>query len=128
MRQARALRDQSPVKAAITAEIAVAVAILTVAPVRAANLSAICLGENLNKPGGPDTAYLLVFPEYDVKNRVDLTFELDEYVTAVVDEYVHDFRPAVMRAPTRTGCSLGQVRDQRILICSASKSPIGFRR
>jgi integrase len=75
----------------------VAVAILTVAPVRASNLAGIRLGENLCKPGGPDTSYLLVFPEYDVKNRVDLTFELDERVTAVIDEYVHDFRPAVMR-------------------------------
>jgi integrase len=97
MRQARALKDQAPVKAAVTAQIAVAVAIVTVAPVRAANLSAIRLGENLNKPGGPDTSYLLVFPEYDVKNRVDLTFELDDCVTAVIDEYIHEFRPAVMR-------------------------------
>jgi integrase len=97
MRRARALKDQAPVKAAVTAQIAVGVAILTVAPVRAANLSAIRLGENLNKPGGPDTPYLLVFPEYDVKNRVDLTFELDDYVTTVIDEYVHEFRPAVVR-------------------------------
>ena len=64
---------------------------------RASNLAAIRLGENLNKPGGPDTPYLLVFPDYDVKNQVDLTFELDEYVTAVIDEYVHDYRPALMR-------------------------------
>ena len=84
-------------KAAVTAQIAVAVAILTVAPVRAANLASIRLGENLNKPGGPDTPYLLVFPDYDVKNRVDLTFELDDFVTAVIDEYVHDYRPALMR-------------------------------
>ena len=97
MRRARSLKDQAPVKAAVTAQIAVAVAILTAAPVRASNLAAIRLGENLNKPGGPDTPYLLVFPEYDVKNQVDLTFELDEYVTAVIDEYVHDFRPALMR-------------------------------
>ncbi len=97
MRQARSLRDQAPLKAAVTAQIAVAVAILTMAPVRAANLAAIRLGENLNKPGGPETSYLLVFPEYDVKNRVDLTFELDDFVTAVIDEYVHDYRPAVMR-------------------------------
>jgi integrase len=34
---------------------------------------------------------------YDVKNQVDLTFELDEYVTAVTDEYIHDYRPALMR-------------------------------
>jgi integrase len=97
MRRARALKERAPVKAAVTAQIAVGVAILTVAPVRAANLSAIRLGENLIKPGGPETPYLLVFPEYDVKNRVDLTFELDEDVTTVIDEYVHDFRPAVMR-------------------------------
>jgi integrase len=97
MRRARSLKDQAPVKAAVTAHIAVAVAILTAAPVRASNLAAIRLGENLNKPGGPDTPYLLVFPEYDVKNQVDLTFELDEDVTAVIDEYVHDFRPALMR-------------------------------
>jgi integrase len=97
MRRARSLRDQAPVKAAITAQIAVAVAILTLAPVRAANLASIRLGKNLIKPGGPDTPYLLVFPDYDVKNRVDLTFEPDDFVTAIIDEYVHDYRPAVMR-------------------------------
>jgi integrase len=84
-------------KAAVTAEIAVAVAILTAAPIRVANLTSIRLGENLVKPGGPDTPYLLVFPDYDVKNEVDLTFELDDFVTAVIDEYVHDFRSTVMR-------------------------------
>jgi integrase len=97
MRRARSLKDQASVKAAVTAQIAVAVAIVTAAPVRAANLAAIHLGENLTKPGGPDTPYLPVFPDYDVKNHVDLTFELDEYVTAVIDEYVHDYRPALMR-------------------------------
>ena len=97
MRRARSLKDQAPVKAAVTAQIAVAVAILTAAPIRASNLNAIQLGENLVKPGGPDSPYLLVFPDYDVKNQVDLTFELDDYVTAVIDEYVHDHRPAVMR-------------------------------
>jgi integrase len=97
MRCARSLKDRAPVKAAVTAQIAVGAAILTAAPVRASNLATIRLGENLNKPGGPDGTYLLVFPDYDVKNQVDLTFELDDYVTAVIDEYVHDFRPAVMR-------------------------------
>ena len=97
MRRARALKDQAPVKAAVTAQIAVAVAILTAAPIRAGNLAAIRLGENLVKPGGPDTSYLLVFPDYDVKNQVDLSFELDECVTAAIDHYVHDHRPALMR-------------------------------
>ena len=60
------MKDQAPVKAAMTAQIATAVAIVTAAPVRASNLAAIRLGENLVKPGGPDTPYLLVFPDPDL--------------------------------------------------------------
>src|SRR5262249_32912330 len=81
MRRARSLKEQASQKAAIAAQLAVAIAILTVAPVRASNLAAIRLNENLIKPGGPQTPYWLVFPHYDVKNRVDLSFELDAYLT-----------------------------------------------
>ena len=102
MRQARSIKDQAPVKAAITAQIAVAIAILTVAPIRASNLAAICLAENLIKPGGPQTPYWLVFPHYDVKNRVDLNFPLDESLTALIDEYVHEFRPLLLRGTNGT--------------------------
>jgi integrase len=97
MRRARSLKDQAPVKAAVTAQIAAAVAILTSAPVRATNLVSIRLGENLIKSGRLDAPYLLVFPHFDVKNRVDLEFELDDFVTAVIDEYIHDYRPILMR-------------------------------
>ena len=62
IRRARSLKDQAPVKAAVTAQIAVAVAILTVAPVRASNLAAIRLGENLIKPGGPIRLTCWCFP------------------------------------------------------------------
>ena len=44
--------------------IAVAMAILTFAPVRLGNLVSIELGQNLIKPGGLDTPYWLVFPRY----------------------------------------------------------------
>jgi hypothetical protein len=47
----------APLKAAVTAQLAVAIAILTVAPVRLANLTAIKLGLNLIKPGGPASNY-----------------------------------------------------------------------
>jgi integrase len=96
MQQARLLRSHAPVKAALLAQIAVAVAILTVAPIRLANLASIRLDENLTKPGGPDSNFWLVFPKYDVKNRVRLQFKLDDFVTGVINEYVHDFRPARM--------------------------------
>jgi integrase len=95
MKHAR--KDQAPVKAAVTAQIAVGIAILTEAPVRAANLAAIRLDENLIKPGGPETPYMLVFPHYDVKNRVDLTFEFDDHLTGLIDEYVQEYRPCLLR-------------------------------
>lgn len=97
MKEARARKDRSPMKAAVMAEVAVATAIETVAPVRALNLALIRLDENLTRPGGIGSNYVLVFPYYDVKNRVDLTFELDEYVTGVIEEYIQDYRPTVLR-------------------------------
>jgi len=96
MRQARRERH-APVKAAVLAQIAVAVAILAVAPVRLGNLVGIRLGENLTKPGGPDSNYWLTFTRDEVKNRVSLPFKLDDTVTAIINEYVHDFRSALVR-------------------------------
>jgi Phage integrase family len=97
LQQARLQRRHAPVRAAVLAQIAAAVAILTVAPVRLGNLSSIRLGENLIKPGGPFSNFWLTFPKYDVKNRTPLQFKLDETVTAIINEYIHDFRPALMR-------------------------------
>ena len=97
MRQARLEQQHAPVRAAVLAQIAVAVAILTVAPIRLGNLAGIRLGENLIKPGGPQSNYFLSFDKHDVKNRVPLQFKLDEFVTTTINEYVHDFRPALVR-------------------------------
>jgi integrase len=97
MTVAQQKRLNEPARAAVTAQIAVAVAILTVAPVRLANLTAIKLGTNLIKPGGPDSNYWLVFPDYDVKNRVRLEYPLEEHLTNLIDDYVFNFRPTLVR-------------------------------
>jgi integrase len=97
MQQARLVRDHAPVKAAIAAQLATAVAILSFAPVRLGNLVKIELGQNLIKPGGVNTPYWLVFPNYDVKNRVDLNFKFDQPLTDLIDVYVHQFRPTLLR-------------------------------
>lgn len=97
MQRARADYAHAPVKAALTAQLAIAIAILSVAPVRLSNLVAIHLDENLIKPAGHSKAYWLTFPHYDVKNRVDLEFPLDEVLTKLIDEYIHDFRPVLSR-------------------------------
>ncbi len=95
--EARANLAHAPVKAAVTAQIAVAIAILSFAPIRLGNLVAIKIDENLIKPGGPGSPFWLTFPHYDVKNRVRLDFTFDEELTELIDEYVHDFRPHLMR-------------------------------
>jgi integrase len=97
MRQARADQAHAPVKAAVTAQLAVAIAILSFAPVRLANLVSIELGKNLIKPGGPESPFWLVFSHYDVKNRVNLEFTFDEGLTRLIDEYIHEFRPTLAR-------------------------------
>jgi len=97
MGQARSAKDHAPTKAAVTAQLAVAIAILTYAPIRISNLVGIELDKNLIKPGGLNTPYWLVFPDYDVKNRVDLNFQFDQTLTDLIDEYVHEFRPALLR-------------------------------
>jgi integrase len=97
MATARSQQAHAPVKAAVTAQLAVAMAILTVAPVRLANLAAIRLGTNLIKPDGADSNYWLVFPEFDVKNRVRLDYPLERYLTRLIDEYVFDFRSTLLR-------------------------------
>ncbi len=50
LKQARDLKDHAPVKAAVLAQIGVAIAILTFAPVRLSNLTRTRLDENLIKP------------------------------------------------------------------------------
>jgi len=40
---------------------------------------------------------MLVFPDYDVKNGVPLEFAFDETTTALIDEYIYQHRPHLMR-------------------------------
>ena len=97
MQQARSAKDHAPIKAAVMAQHAVAIAIETFAPVRLSNLISIELDKNLIKPGGLETPYWLVFPDYDVKNHVSLNFKFDQPLTDLIDEYIHEFRPALLR-------------------------------
>jgi integrase len=133
MQEARDLRQLAPVKAAVRAQLAVAIGILTVAPVRLGNLARIRLEENLIRPAGPLSPYWLVFPNYDVKNRVKLEFDLKERLTGLIEEYLHDHRPALMRGanepwlfPGENGRhkTLSTLREQ---ITAAVEDRVGIR-
>jgi integrase len=81
----------------VSASLAVAVRILLVAPIRVGNLASIRIGENLIRPVGPHGPYWIVFPDYDVKNRIPLEFELDGQTSALLDRYLSEFRPSLFR-------------------------------
>jgi len=109
LKQARGLKDHAPVKAGVLAQIGVAIAILTFAPVRLSNLVRTHLDENLIKPGGIDNPYWLVFPDYDVKNRVPLEFQFDQILTDFIDEYVNELRPMLLRGSNEAWLFPGEV-------------------
>jgi hypothetical protein len=113
MAEARRQQQHAPTRAAVTAQLAVGIGILSVAPIRIGNLTAVQLGKNLSKPGGPNSNYWLNFPDYDVKNRLKLEYPLEPYLTQLINEYVHDFRPTLLRGRDEDCLSLDYVKDQR---------------
>ena len=100
MAEARRCQQHAPIRAAVIAQLAVAIAILSVAPVRLANLTSIRLGMNLNKPDGPGSDYWLHFTPADTKNNIRLEFVFKEYLTRLIDEYINDFWPTLLRGRT----------------------------
>jgi hypothetical protein len=80
------------VQAAVTAEIALAIQIELVAPMRLANLAALHLEKNVIRVGGPDPTYHLVIPPEDVKNEEPLEYPLPEIVGEMMGLYLGMFR------------------------------------
>jgi len=97
MREANAICDRAPVKAAGLAQLAIAIGILTVFPIRLGNLGAIRIGDNLIRPGGPETPYWLVFSRYDVKNRIQLETVFDADLTELIDDYIQNHVHVLLR-------------------------------
>ena len=113
MEQAQGMRASAPVRAALLAQTAVVVGIELVAPVRLGNLAAIRLGVNLIKPGGPETNYWLRYPKFDVKNKQALQFAFNDKLTKLIDEYVFDFRPILMKGKNDDWLFPGRSTDHK---------------
>ena len=84
--------NSSPCKAAVNAQIAVAIMMLIVAPMRIGNLVKLRMSENLSRPAGPDGPIHIVIPDYDVKNEIALEFPLPLSVSRMVDQYIFNHR------------------------------------
>ena len=117
MAEARINAKTKPLRAAVTAQLAIAILILIWAPVRMQNLASIRIGINLVRPGGPGTPYMLVFPDYDVKNGVPLEFAFDETITAKIDEYIYQHRPQLMRGYNHDWLFAGDNEEHKVTNC-----------
>ena len=95
--EARKRKAKSRMKAAVLAQLAVAIRILTYAPIRIGNLVDISLETNLIRPDGLDGPYWLQFQGYDVKNEIDLTYPFSKEVTRFIECYIDEFRPILLR-------------------------------
>ena len=95
--EALAERD-ALVQAAVTAEIALAIQIELVAPMRLANLAALHLEKNVIRVGGPEPTYHLVIPPEDVKNDLPLEYPLPKVVSEMLGRYLEVFRPRLCRS------------------------------
>jgi integrase len=84
-------------RGALAMELAVAIAILLVAPMRISNLAGLHLKQHLIRPGGPRSLRMIDIPPEEVKNEVRLLYELSQRVTGVVDRFVRDFRPRLAK-------------------------------
>ena len=82
---------------AVELQVALAVAILIVAPIRTKNLASIHLDHNLVRTG---SATHLFFSADEVKNDVELEFPLPERIQNLLDRYIHEVRPVLLRAPS----------------------------
>jgi integrase len=87
-----ASRNRNPRAGALQAQIAVAIEILTVAPIRLGNLTNLDLEQNLIRPGRGKQWHIF-FPASEVKNREPLEYALPPESVELIERYLKEFRP-----------------------------------
>ena len=93
------LRPEQPTLGeAIVVQSALAVSILLAAPVRAKNLASIDIKKHIHRVSG--TNCYLVFPDHQVKNKVDLEYPLPLATIELLDLYLKVYRPLLLAEET----------------------------
>jgi len=92
MREARNPKKQ-PRRQALACQIALAIEILIVAPVRMQNLRTIRIDQNLVKPDPRKRSTHLAWSESQVKNGLALEYPLPDSTLEILEAYLRIFRP-----------------------------------
>jgi integrase len=93
--------DQDRRRDAVHVQIALAVEILLMAPMRASNLAGIHIERHIQRTrSGTNGAVHIVIPGHEVKNEQDLEFPLPPETVRLLDLYLRDFHPRLSDAPS----------------------------
>jgi len=95
MRQAR--RHRNLQRGAVRAQLAVAIEILLMAPVRMSNLVKLDIEQNLVRPGQGRALHIVVGAE-EVKNKEALEYPLPLETVDLLERYIREFRPHLTSA------------------------------
>jgi integrase len=90
MRQAR--RHPNLERGAVRAQMAVAIEILLMAPIRMSNLVQLDIERNLVRPGQGKALHIVISAE-EVKNREPLEYPLPPESVDLLERYIREFRP-----------------------------------
>ncbi len=102
-RQAEAVlrTDQGRRRDAVAVQVALAVEILLMAPMRASNLAGLHIEHHIQRSrAGKDGVVHIVIPGHEVKNEQDLEFPLPPETVRLLDLYLRDFHPRLSGAPS----------------------------
>jgi integrase len=88
-----ASRNRNLRAGALQAQLAVAIEILIMAPIRLGNLCALDLEQNLVRPRRRGKELHIVFPAENVKNREPLEYPLPLQSVELIEHYLKEFRP-----------------------------------
>jgi integrase len=87
-----AARNRNPRASALQAQIATAIEILLMAPIRIGNLSDLDLDRDLIRPGRGKQLHIVLAAE-QVKGREPLEYPLPESSVELIERYIEKFRP-----------------------------------
>jgi integrase len=92
-----AARNRKPHRGAVEAQIAAAIEILTMAPMRIANLVKLDIDRNLVRTGPNGAMHIVIEPE-EVKNSEPLDYPLPPPSIELIERYLREFRPRLAPA------------------------------
>jgi integrase len=86
-------RGREDVRAAVLIQVALAIEILLMAPLRAHNLISLRLDRHIVRPGGPGGSVHLVIPGDEAKGGEPLEYPLPAETVGMLDLYLRKYRP-----------------------------------